>query len=541
MYPNSVPAILSKNVGNTLTTYRTWKGVIYNVKDYGAEGNGVKDDTSAIQAAITACPEGGWVFLPAGTYLINGTITINKGIKFSGANWSTIIKTLHATANMIDVVNAFYVCVEDLFLTSAVTRTGGYGINHPSGAYFTARNLYLGFQYIGINSAGVLDYIENVVVRDFKHTGIYISGGGDQTLHRVVTDNEVTPTGSGIEVRVTAALFMSDCDIIRSNICLHFTPDVPGAYSFYAVNCFFDTSNYGVVYDGTSYASRHKYTNCWFSSHKNVGVKLNNAMAMGIDFVNCDFYDNATDGIYVAFAANWSVSHSRFAGNKGSGISLSSTSGKFEISHNVIGATADFPNNGFGIFLNSGAYDTVVIRDNMFTTNTNTHISDASTSSAIKNISGNIGVNPVVNNPWGDSTTLTRSGASAYSGATQSISANTATKMIYPYKNFDRLTEYNNATYRFTSTKGGLYLATTNIVISPTASASYAQASIYINGAEIIRGDIQPTSTTVTTMLKIANQVYLNPGDYLEIYIFSPVALTTGSVYSNLFSCSQVA
>ena len=47
------------------TTYR-------NVKDYGALGDGMRDDTAAIQAAINSLPStGGTVFIPAGTYMID--------------------------------------------------------------------------------------------------------------------------------------------------------------------------------------------------------------------------------------------------------------------------------------------------------------------------------------------------------------------------------------------------------------------------------------------------------------------------------------
>lgn len=41
-----------------------------SVKDFGAVGDGAADDTQAIQCAIFACPQGGRVTVPAGTYFI---------------------------------------------------------------------------------------------------------------------------------------------------------------------------------------------------------------------------------------------------------------------------------------------------------------------------------------------------------------------------------------------------------------------------------------------------------------------------------------
>jgi len=51
---------------------------IRNVKDYGALGDGMHDDTAAIQAAINSLPTtGGTVVIPAGTYMIDTSKKIN--------------------------------------------------------------------------------------------------------------------------------------------------------------------------------------------------------------------------------------------------------------------------------------------------------------------------------------------------------------------------------------------------------------------------------------------------------------------------------
>ena len=51
-----------------------------SVKDFGAVGDGVTDDTAAIQAAINSLPaSGGSVYFPAGVYKITSTIQVGNG------------------------------------------------------------------------------------------------------------------------------------------------------------------------------------------------------------------------------------------------------------------------------------------------------------------------------------------------------------------------------------------------------------------------------------------------------------------------------
>lgn len=63
----------------------------FNVKDFGAVGDGVTDDREAIQAAVDAClgsDHGGTVYFPAGGYLVGtGSVTVNN---FVGGSYKAI-------------------------------------------------------------------------------------------------------------------------------------------------------------------------------------------------------------------------------------------------------------------------------------------------------------------------------------------------------------------------------------------------------------------------------------------------------------------
>lgn len=62
----------------------------FNVKDYGAVGDGVADDTAAIQAAMNASRDGGIVFLPPGRYKVTATLVPAKYSGNTGNAWGTL-------------------------------------------------------------------------------------------------------------------------------------------------------------------------------------------------------------------------------------------------------------------------------------------------------------------------------------------------------------------------------------------------------------------------------------------------------------------
>jgi len=66
------------------------KKAVFDVTKHGAKGDGLADDTAAIEEVLLAAAErGGVVFLPAGTYLISWPLRVLPGVDLKGANRAT--------------------------------------------------------------------------------------------------------------------------------------------------------------------------------------------------------------------------------------------------------------------------------------------------------------------------------------------------------------------------------------------------------------------------------------------------------------------
>lgn len=96
-------------VGSTATS-PTVKNMyrVFNVKDYGAIGDGSTDDITAIQNTINAATaaNGGVVFFPAATYIISSSIVPKSNVTLMGVKDASILKMSASNGRTIYLVNA---------------------------------------------------------------------------------------------------------------------------------------------------------------------------------------------------------------------------------------------------------------------------------------------------------------------------------------------------------------------------------------------------------------------------------------------------
>ncbi len=156
----------------------------YNVRDYGAAGDGHTDDTAAIAAAITAAapsvaPTGNTVYFPAGKYLVSSSLAVPPALTLLGAGWNTPGAQVNTFAG-----SWIFVAAGAGFSPVTISGSGGavraLGLNVPeqstAGPPATAQPMIL----VGANNA----LIEDVCLYN-PYGGIYINNAAQACLRRI--------------------------------------------------------------------------------------------------------------------------------------------------------------------------------------------------------------------------------------------------------------------------------------------------------------------------------------------------------------------
>ena len=117
--------------GDGSTGTATWYNGYLSARDYGAVGDGVNDDTEALERLFAAAAERHLaIYFPAGTYMIRRPLTIKSGMEIYGDGNNSVLKKFPAAWHKLtDAVNTgVYNNDEDHTITIKVDGISGYHV-----------------------------------------------------------------------------------------------------------------------------------------------------------------------------------------------------------------------------------------------------------------------------------------------------------------------------------------------------------------------------------------------------------------------------
>lgn len=268
---------------------------VVSVKDFGAVGDGVTDDTVAIQAALTYAASqssGGFagrtvtIFFPAGQYL-TGSLTVStkaslqgSGIESTFVSLKPSVTTPLITIPAVDVAGTSvddtnHTVIRDMTLlgnrVDSVTTSGADAINCPDAPFA------IGTQYgssvilenleianfagngitIGVNRNWAL--LRNLLVRYNNKSGLELAGFD----HRVDSCDFGVNAQHGVFTKTGGANSFTGCNLYYNGINNAY---ITGSFSpVWFVNCSIDYAvQNNVTIEGASIKSQYSFTNCRF-------------------------------------------------------------------------------------------------------------------------------------------------------------------------------------------------------------------------------------------------------------------------------------
>ena len=358
-----------------------------NVKDYGAVGNGVVDDTASIQAALSS---GQHVYIPTGSYLINDALVIRQpGQMISGDGRNASILVVNPTFNLSAQGVIVFACgeagpqLQDFGMAFAQPDTDNradltqypvaiYAVNTPR---FTIASLKVTNAMNGIDMTGNCGGATiNLLEMSAYSTGITIDGSLDtirvNQFHYwcfAMSANQTSiffSSAKALDVGRVDSLVLSEfLNISSLGIDMHRTAS--GDPWVYISDSGFDTFN-GIKMSAGSLQMVNSYitlagtpalravhqtggflqlTNCYFTSGQSQPLMLLENMSDGaLQIDNC--YFNYPSGAQFSIGGNMDnnsiqVSNCRFQAQTGAFQLLGAAPGtnKIHLSNNIIDTT----------------------------------------------------------------------------------------------------------------------------------------------------------------------------------------------------------
>lgn len=313
-----------------------------------AKGDGVTDDTAAIQAVINYAQtlvtdrfkDGVTVLIPKGTFKVSGTLTVtSSNIMIAGNSHSDSV--LYADSANFDIVNfdgsslsLYAVGMKNLRIYTPTNATSGYHVRVTKTINAIFQNLYLVGWYNGIGMDGAAQtYFDNILltqenrsagVSNLALDGLETNGiNSDVHFSNFQIDPSILSSSSsdysmsiksadgiyfsnihvhgGLKIepdnigngQTCASIFFNNAYFdVANDANIQFTGSATAYRNFKFTNCYFRQGSHGIKFNTTSTVSKVQFSNCTFGEAKNSGVYCNNSNSKAVTFTNCIFTDN---------------------------------------------------------------------------------------------------------------------------------------------------------------------------------------------------------------------------------------------------------
>lgn len=412
---------VSRTVQSKFTDWRS-------VKDFGAVGDGSTDDTTAIQACITAVGvTGGTVWFPKGNYKVSSALTVTAGNTcLEGEGYgASIITTSHASADVITVgtgtvLSVANVAVRDLAFRTSVTRTDGSAVA-MNGCYIgevTGCNTSGMFRGITVKGTSKLIFLErNYVASPVPATGIgiYLTGNSNDvymTNNFVIGDSGSQPS-AGILIDNANGIWGYNTDTFQTQNGLYISPgNGQLVENVFMLKCAYDSGSgtgFTIATSGTGAARRIQMTSCWSGSNALHGVNIAGAAGVidDVQLLGYRAYVNGQYGILCSGsgAINIALSECISSGNSASssgtyhGIGFGTGSSKFWVRNCRSGQIGNMSNTqGYGLAMTDSTSNNLMVIGNDFTGNVTGAVSSVVLLGNTKVMHSNLGVPRVAPN-----------------------------------------------------------------------------------------------------------------------------------------------
>jgi hypothetical protein len=185
-----------------------------SVKDFGAVGDNLTDDTATIQAAINyAQTYGASVYLPAATYLISDSLIVSKRVTIYGDGWSSVISVASSVSAATDIIKIVPTNETNgiVFENFSVQPNSGTPGRHAISVDITSKPVY-NCQFTGLrlgsfggkgfatlpNATPLIDgFFTSEINTCFIYNGIYLDKAGDSIR---IQNNTITGANIGVYV-----------------------------------------------------------------------------------------------------------------------------------------------------------------------------------------------------------------------------------------------------------------------------------------------------------------------------------------------------